>query len=153
MRHLTSLFLQPPRVSSAHELFRNIKKRGYHETCSSNSRKRALDWRKRHPRRLNDPLAQVEPLKDHTRAIYAAKDMHNHRGSDDITERSTIPVRAYTATSNGVAPTSIGLTSRGSTTMSSPTSHRTWRRGHATRSQIPRYVCNSGPRQNWLRLR
>ena len=153
MRHLTSLFRQSPRVSSAHELFRNTKKSWYQEIGSISSRKQKLDWRKRHPRHLNDTLVQVELLKDHTRAIYAAKDMHNPRGSDDITERSTTPVRAYTATLNGVAPTSIGLTSRGSTTMSSPTWHRTWRRGHATGSQIPGYVCDSSPRRNWLRLR
>ena len=120
LQHLTFRYCQCPRMSLARQLLCNIKQRVHQETIPSSSRKRELP-RKCHRSRLNDPLTKVKLLKDHTRAKFVAKDMHNYRGLDGITGRCTILVRARTATSNGAALTSIGLTSRKSTVTSSPT--------------------------------
>src|SRR6267154_5423864 len=116
----------------------NIKERAHRETGPRSHRNQEMYTRKRHRHRLDHPLAQVEPLvKDHIRAIFAAKGMHNDRALDDTTGKyMIIPIHARTATSNGFVPTFIGLTSRQSTVMS-PTQHRTRLRGPTTGSQIP----------------
>ena len=87
---------------------------------SKRTRKNRGEESSRSPRQLTD-LYKEALIRPYKCIILVAEDLRSGKALCDTTERSIIPIHVCIAMPNGVAPTSIGITSRSIIAMSTPT--------------------------------